>query len=374
MLLIAPLGGPPENEPAPFSITPSELATAAMEAWRCLQAYPALCAPFESVYVLEQVRQRSMLAGGGVIRLRALHLGSPRVVPETIMQWTRADGGARAAASTGAAAALCALALGCCAPARLARGSTFAGALAAAAACVALCAAARARWRLDVSTFAKPYAMWSALPFALAPWAAPERTDEVRALMIGLGGGSLVHFWRALVPRIELDVVELSPNVIAAAAHHFDVHETSAAGPGAAGRLTLHCADGAAFVADAPAGTYRLVMCDLDVGALVESCADFRAALRPDGVLVVNMFLELTGARRLLLLGRALQALLANFAEVHIARTSPKNTQFLAFPTPSSLDRAAVAAAAVALCARAHLPFDLGALVAASDSYAIRRV
>ena len=86
MLLIAPLGGPPENEPAPFSITPSELATAAMEAWRCLQAYPALCAPFESVYVLEQVRQRSMLAGGGVIRLRALHLGSPRVVPETIMQ------------------------------------------------------------------------------------------------------------------------------------------------------------------------------------------------------------------------------------------------------------------------------------------------
>jgi hypothetical protein len=257
-------------------------------------------------------------------------------------------------------AALC----GCAtAPPWLRGGSVLGAGLA----CLALLRLRR-RWRLDAYIFAKPYARWTLLAFALVPWAheGDHTHCETRALMIGLGGGSLCHFWHALLPRCAITAVEINPAVIAAAQDQFGLRQ-------APGRLCVHCLDGAEFVAQAPAGTYRLILCDLDVGTLYDSAPHFARVLAPDGVVVVNIFVESKGARRLLLLGRALHALLAHFEEVHVVRTGPSNSMLIALPRASAHDREGVAERAGELCRRKRLPFDLRADVATSDSYAIRR-
>lgn len=322
--------------------------------WRLLATYRSKKA-LSTVYVLEQVRN-------GKTRLRSLHLGSPNVTAETVMQWSRVSSARHAVLSGGAAAALCALALRArsCGRAHLALGPALGAAFAAGC---ALYATILPKWHLDACAFTKPYAAWTSLGFALVPWM--EEGSEVRGLMIGLGGGSLVHFWRKLLPCIALDVVEISPEVVAAARDHFGIT--------AGGGLAVHCEDGADFVAAAPANAYRIAMCDLDVGTLDAHCAQFRHALSDDGVLMMNIFLEVAGARRLLHLSRALQAVLEHFEEAHIVRTGPRNSMIVALPRATGLDREGVGARAAALCARAQLPFDLAGLVAGSESYAIRR-
>ncbi|KAJ1624432.1 hypothetical protein T492DRAFT_1047120 [Pavlovales sp. CCMP2436] len=184
--------------------------------------------------------------------------------------------------------------------------------------------------------------------------------------MIGLGGGTLCRHWRALLPLCAIDAVEINSLVIAAAQRQFGLRPTQ-------GRLALFCEDGSAFVARAPAGFYRLILCDLDAGTLDGSAQHFRSALALDGALVINSFFEEKGPRRLLLLGRALHALLANFEEVHIVRTGPHNSMFIALPRASALDREGVSERAGELCRRLRLPFDLCADVINNETYAIRR-
>jgi spermidine synthase len=64
-----------------------------------------------------------------------------------------------------------------------------------------------------------------------------------RALMLGLGGGSIVRLLLPRVPRLHMDVVEIDPVVIEAARLHFGVADS--------GRLRVVEGDGRAFVARA---------------------------------------------------------------------------------------------------------------------------
>ena len=110
-------------------------------------------------------------------------------------------------------------------------------------------------------------------------------------LMVGLGGGSIARFVHAQLPRTCLTVVELNPQVVAAARTFFRL-------PPDDDRLEVVVADAARYV---PA---RRTLCDvllldafndgssvpsLATRAFYEACAD---ALGPRGILVVNFIAD----------------------------------------------------------------------------------
>ncbi len=64
------------------------------------------------------------------------------------------------------------------------------------------------------------------------------------ALIIGLGAGSVTKFLYRHRPQAKLDLVEINPEVVAVARHAFRVPDDNA-------RLTVHRADGVAFVRNA---------------------------------------------------------------------------------------------------------------------------
>ncbi len=110
-----------------------------------------------------------------------------------------------------------------------------------------------------------------------------------RVLMIGLGGGSLAKYIYHRLPLARTTVVEINPQVVAAARAYFHV-------PPDDERLTLEIGEGGAYVGAHP-GSADVVMVDgfdgvrqveaLATQAFYDSCAD---ALGEDGVLVVNLW------------------------------------------------------------------------------------
>lgn len=107
--------------------------------------------------------------------------------------------------------------------------------------------------------------------------------------MIGLGGGSLAKFVYHRLPDARVTVVENSARVIAAARSWFEVPQDD-------DRFQVRHGDGAEYVRE-HAGECDVLMVDAyDSEAQVEALAteafyaDARAALRRDGVLVVNLW------------------------------------------------------------------------------------
>jgi spermidine synthase len=106
-----------------------------------------------------------------------------------------------------------------------------------------------------------------------------------RALMIGLGGGSLAKFFHRRFARAQTRVVELDPRVIAAAREHFLLPADDA-------RLSVEVGDGAEALA--PECCDVLLIDGFDDGAQVPrlASADFYdaawLALEEPGVMVVN--------------------------------------------------------------------------------------
>ena len=108
-------------------------------------------------------------------------------------------------------------------------------------------------------------------------------------LMIGLGGGSLAKFIRKQRPQTRITAVEIDPRVIAAARTHFEL-------PPDDDTLSVVEADGALYVRQ-HAGCADVILLDgFDAGNQVEALATqtfyaaCRRALRPGGVLVVNLW------------------------------------------------------------------------------------
>lgn len=108
-------------------------------------------------------------------------------------------------------------------------------------------------------------------------------------LMIGLGGGSLAKYCHRHLPQSRITVVEINPQVIAAR----DTFQV----PPDDGRLSVVCANGADVVARAERSSYDVILVDgfgpggeqpedLCSLAFYKAC---RAALRPSGVLMVNL-------------------------------------------------------------------------------------
>jgi spermidine synthase len=108
-------------------------------------------------------------------------------------------------------------------------------------------------------------------------------------LMIGLGGGSLAKFIRRHRERTRVTAVEVDPRVIDAARAHFALPPDDAT-------LTVIEADGALHVRQHPASADVILLDGFDAGNQVEALATqtfyaaCRRALRPGGVLVVNLW------------------------------------------------------------------------------------
>src|SRR5262245_51694956 len=110
-------------------------------------------------------------------------------------------------------------------------------------------------------------------------------------LMIGLGGGSLARFVHARLPRVRITVVEIHPQVVAAARSFFGV-------PAEDARLRIVVADGADYI-PSRRGVWDVLLLDafedgrsvrtLATQAFYDAC---RGALRPDGMLVVNFIAD----------------------------------------------------------------------------------
>jgi len=107
-------------------------------------------------------------------------------------------------------------------------------------------------------------------------------------LMIGLGGGSLAKFVHQRMPQTKTTVIEIDPQVAAAARNHFLL-------PVDDERLQVVIAEGGEHVASHPASADVLMIDGFDDGCQVAAlCSqDFynhaREALKKNGVLVINL-------------------------------------------------------------------------------------
>jgi spermidine synthase len=110
-----------------------------------------------------------------------------------------------------------------------------------------------------------------------------------RALLVGLGGGSLAKFIYARMPWVTTEVVEVNPRVLTVARRYFHVPEND-------GRLTVTLGDGAEHVRCAGVPVDVLAVDGYDAESHVEELSDsaFYAAchrrLAPGGILVVNLW------------------------------------------------------------------------------------
>jgi spermidine synthase len=115
-----------------------------------------------------------------------------------------------------------------------------------------------------------------------------------RVLMIGLGAGSLVRFFRHRIPDAHCTVIEINPSVIAMAHQFFRL-------PPDDERLQVEVGDGCDYVAQSAASFDAILVDGYDHHARAGrlQSLDFyracRARLAPQGVLVSNVFGRVRG-------------------------------------------------------------------------------
>ncbi len=110
-----------------------------------------------------------------------------------------------------------------------------------------------------------------------------------RLLMIGFGGGQISNYLFERVPGLEIDAVDIDPEVIRLARKHFDVPNSP--------RYRTHAADGRWFVEKAPTSpAWDMIMLDAFRGVFVPlhlKTAEYYGALldhlTPEGVVVANL-------------------------------------------------------------------------------------
>lgn len=108
-----------------------------------------------------------------------------------------------------------------------------------------------------------------------------------KILMIGFGGGQISNYLFDRFPKIEIDAVDIDPEVIRLARAYFGVPESP--------RYRTHAADGRLFVEEAD-DRWDMIMLDAFRGVFVPyhlKTAEFYQALvahlRPQGVVVANL-------------------------------------------------------------------------------------
>ena len=152
--------------------------------------------------------------------------------------------------------------------------------------------------------------------------------------MIGLGGGSLAKFIRRHLPQTRVTAVEIDARVIAAARSHFEL-------PPDDETLNVIEGDGALYVRQHPGSADVILLDGFDAGNQVEALATetfyaaCRRALRPGGVLVVNLWGQDPAFREYL--SRLLHAFDGEVGWISVMRKT--NVIVFAFPEPGASAR-----------------------------------
>jgi spermidine synthase len=119
------------------------------------------------------------------------------------------------------------------------------------------------------------------------------RSDAKKMLIVGLGGGSIPKKLQKEFPSLEIDVVEIDPEVVQIAKTHFGVREGK--------NLRLHAQDGRLFLTRATT-QYDIILLD----AYYSDAMPFHLAtkeffelaqrkLTPNGIIVANLISAVTG-------------------------------------------------------------------------------
>jgi spermidine synthase len=130
------------------------------------------------------------------------------------------------------------------------------------------------------------YSRYTSLGFTFRP-------DAKKMLLIGLGGGSIPKKVNKEFPNLEIDAVELDPEVIKMAKDHFNVKESK--------NLRLHAQDGRLFLTRTQQ-QYDIILLD----AYFTDAMPFHLATRqffelaqrkltPNGIIVANLISAVTG-------------------------------------------------------------------------------
>jgi len=143
----------------------------------------------------------------------------------------------------------------------------------------------------DPTELALPYTRF----YRLAEYYQPKMQ---RMLVLGGGGFSFPKYALAHYPQLQIDVVELDPGIIALARSHFGL----TANP----RLRIIEADARTFLHKTE-NRYDVILCDVFTShysipfhlVTVEAIARMRAALSPDGVILVNLLASPEGGSSL---------------------------------------------------------------------------
>ncbi len=122
-----------------------------------------------------------------------------------------------------------------------------------------------------------------AMPVGLACMKQPRRV-----LMVGLGGGTIPSFLHRHFPQLQIDVVDIDPEVVAVAKQFFGFRETQ--------MLRAYVDDGRRFIARNP-GRYDIIFLDAFSSdnipyhlATQEFLQSVRRGLRPNGIVVANVW------------------------------------------------------------------------------------
>ena len=173
--------------------------------------------------------------------------------------------------------------------------------------------------------------------------------------MIGLGGGRTSQYLHQFMPKMDIDVVELDPDVIALAREHFSLQE----GP----RYRVHAADGRLYLRRV-ARTYDIVLVDAYRGPFVpfhlmtrEFYELLRTRLRQGGVVAQNV------EPSTMLFDSAIATMRAVFDQVDLYPAGG-NVVVVAYDGPRR-EQSDLEARAGALQQTLELPYPLPELVAA---------
>ena len=180
-----------------------------------------------------------------------------------------------------------------------------------------------------------------------------------RILVVGLGGGTLPMLLRAAYPNARIDAAEIDPAVVSVAERYFGFVQDE--------RLRAHVGDGRQFIERVSPSTYDVIFLDAFDAKVVprhlttqEFLRAVRAALRPDGVVVGNLW----GPRA----NAAYYPMLATFRSVFdeiylVIAQNDVNVMTFALPRSAHLSREQLAAQARALFRPPILRYDLGEIV-----------
>ena len=188
------------------------------------------------------------------------------------------------------------------------------------------------------------------LPFVPAP---------ERILVVGLGGGSMPMFLRAVLPGARIDVVDIDPDVVEVARRYFGFRADEA--------LRVHVADARAFI-ESPGPAYDLIFLDAygpssipEHLATREFLEAVRARLAKGGAVVSNVWERSVNT----LFDSMVRTYQVVFRQLYTFDVpSSANRILVAVERPEKFERAVLEARAERLERERGVPFDLSKQVA----------